>query len=107
MLIIDEKYKEKNGFYDYSVKFKNGRSLTFSNFSLIDINNLRNILFDINIRKDEIRVQLDNEKEEIKMNYKPRLQETGFVSFKSIFMITILFLDIFIVSLWICKILIK
>jgi len=107
MLVIDENFKEKNGYYNYSVKFKSGRKLTFSNFSLLEINNLRNILFDINIRKDEIRVNIDNEKEEIKMNYKPRLQETGFVSFKSIFLMTLLFSDIFMISLWICKLLMK
>ena len=37
------------------------------------------------------------------MNYKPMLLETGFVRGSSIFLLAILFADIFIVSLWFFK----
>ena len=104
LLIIDEKYQldstKKNS--KYIVSFNNGRILSLSNFSILEINNIRNILYNIDLRKEEIRVKLDD-KEEIKMNYKPMLLETGFVRGSSIFLLAILFADIFIVSLWFFK----
>lgn len=108
LLIIDEKYELNSSHKTcyYYVKFKNGRVLSFNDFSIIEINNIRNILFDIHLYKDEIRVNLDNI-EQVKMNYKPRLLETGFISYKVIFLMVLFFLDIFVVSLWICKLFIK
>lgn len=108
LLVIDEKYNYdsvKNTCY-YYVLFKNGRTLSFDGFSITEINSLRNCLYTIRIDSDEIRVNLEEDK---KPKYQPQLnlQTAGFSSFKIIFFITLFILDIFVVSLWICKILIK
>lgn len=108
LLIIDEKYDFDN--YDktcyYYVKFKNGRVLSFNGFSVLEINNIRNILYDIKTYKEEIRVDL-SDTNEIKMNYQPYLPQAGFVSFKYISLMVLFFSDIFMLSLWICKLLMK
>ena len=107
LLIIDEKYEldSQKKYCHYVVKFSNGRTLTFNNFSIVEINNIRNILYNINVRRDEIRIDLD-EHDEVKMNYKPRLQEAGFASHTSLFLMALYFADIFMISLWIFKALI-
>ena len=107
-MIIDEKYdydKVKETCY-YYVLFKNGRMMSFRDFSIIEINSLRNCLYSIRINQEEIRVNLSDDKESL---YQPnlKLQTAGFSSFKTIFFITLFILDIFVISLWICKILMK
>ena len=108
LLIIDEKYEydKVNSTCYYYVLFKNGRVLSFNNFTIIEINKLRNCLYNIRINSEEIRVNLEEEKT---LQYKPNmlLQQFGFSTFKTIFFITLFILDIFVVSLWICKILMK
>ena len=108
MMIIDEKYNydnAKNTCY-YYVLFKNGRTLSFDGFSILEINNIRNVLYNIRINTEEIRVNLKEEKE---MVYKPKLnlQQAGFASYTTIFLIALFFVDIFVIALWICKILMK
>ena len=107
LLIIDEKYEldSQKKYCYYYVKFSNGRILSFNNFSIVEINNIRNILYNINLRRDEIRIELDA-KEEVKMNYKPRLQESGFISHSSLFLMVLYLADAFMISLWIFKVLI-
>ena len=102
MMVIDEKYelKKENNTCHYFVKFKNSRSITFDNFSLLEINNIRNVIYNIKLNKEEIRVDL-NDPNEIKMNYQPRLQETGYASFSSLFLLVLFVSDIIAVSLWI------
>ena len=109
LLIIDEKYeydKVKNTCY-YYVLFKNGRTLTFNGFTIIEINGIRNCLYTIRINSSEIRVNL----EEKELTFKPKsnvlLQQAGFSSFKTIFFISLFILDVFVVSLWICKLFMK
>lgn len=106
-LIIDEKYEldSKNKMCHYRIKFQNGRVITFDNFSIIEINNIRNILYNIEMHKEEIRVEQNNKN--IEMNYRPRLLETGFSSSKSMFLIVIFLLIVLFASLLIFKIFIK
>ena len=99
LIIIDEKYElnsQKNTCY-YAVIFNNGRTLTLHNFSIVEINNLRNILYNMNINQDELHLKLDDE---IKMNYRPRLQATGFASFKILIVAILVFIILFVLSLW-------
>ncbi len=108
LLIIDEKYeydKVKNTCY-YYVLFKNGRIISFNGFSIVEINGLRNCLYSIRINEEEIRINLEPEKETL---YQPMLslQHAGFSTFKTIFFITLFILDILVISLWVCKIFIK
>lgn len=109
LMIIDEKYsfnKNDNTCY-YYVQFNNGRTISFNGFSVLELNNIRNVLFDIKINKEEIRVsEIDEEKV---MAYKPqlRLQQTGFSSYGSLFLIVLFFADILVISLWIFKLIIK
>lgn len=100
LMIIDEKYEDKDGKIIYSIIFNNGRTLSLYNFSMIEINNLRNILYNMNIHKEELHVKVDDE---VKMNYRPRLQTTGFASFKIIALATGVFILLFFISLWIIK----
>ena len=106
-LVIDEKYEldSQNRNCVYLVKFSNGRLLSFNNFSVIEINNIRNILYNITIRQEELRITNDDI-DNIKMNYKPRLQETGFTKSSSLFLMVIFFADVFMISLWIFNLLI-
>ena len=103
-IIIDEKYdydKEKDTCY-YYVLFNNGRDISFTNFNLKETNLIRNYIYSIKIKQDEIRVNVNQESIK-KFNF----QYAGFISLKTIFFITIFFLDIFVVSLWICKLFLK
>ena len=108
LLIIDEKYDYNNidNTCYYYVLFKNGRNLSFHGFSILEINNIRNILYNIKIHAEELRV---NPKEEKEMVYKPQtvLQQTGFASYFTVFLITLFFVDIFVIALWVCKLFIK
>ena len=109
LMIIDEKYdynKNDNTCY-YFVQFNNGRTISFDGFSVLELNNIRNALFEIKINKEEIRVsEIDTEKE---MPYKPRLtlQQAGFSSYGSLFLIVLFFADVLVISLWIFKLLMK
>lgn len=107
-IIIDEKCElDKNNNYVYYIKFANGRIISFNNFSIMEINNIRNILYNIDIRQEEIRiVQNANNSNKIQMNYKPILQPTGYIHSNSIFLMAIIFADVFMISLWIFKVLI-
>ena len=53
-IIIDEKYEvdKVNGSCYYYALFNNGRSISFRNFSLVEINNIRNIIYDIKFKKE-------------------------------------------------------
>ncbi len=106
-LVIDEKYEldSQNKNCMYLVKFSNGRILSLNNFSIIEINNIRNILYNITIRQEELRISNDDT-QNIKMNYIPKLQETGFTKSSSLFLMAIFFADVFMISLWIFKLLI-
>lgn len=107
-MIIDEKYeydKVKETCY-YYILLLNGRTLSFDGFTILEINGIRNCLYTIRIDSDEIRVNMDEEKEP---KYKPqlRMQVAGFSSFKTIFFIILVILDVLVISLWVCKLLMK
>ena len=102
LMIIDEKYdlnNESNICY-YCIKLKNGRIISFEGFSIIEINKIRNLLYNVTLNKDEIRVDLRSPNE-ISMNYEPRLQETGYTSFSQLFLLVLFVSDIVAVGLWI------
>lgn len=105
MIVIDEKYE-----YDklsevcfYSITLSNGRILSFNNFSLNEVNKIRNLVHNINFRPEEIKIKLDDE--EKYGYYKPNvlLGQVGFVSFLTFFVIIIAIVNIFIIALWIFK----
>lgn len=103
LMIIDEKYeynKIDQTCYYYAL-LNNGRVLTFNNFSIEEVNNIRNVLYDIKIQKEEIRVIFDEEEDERPKAY--RLQEAGFTSYRTLFLVTVCFLGILILSLWLFK----
>ena len=107
MMIIDEKYSKKNNNCHYQVLFKNGRMLSLDGFSPLEINNIRNNLYNINFNPEEIR--LDSLNEERKMAYEPKLnlQQAGFTSYTTLFLVALFLTDIFIIALWIFKVLTK
>ena len=105
LMIIDEKYNYDNinGTCYYYVLFNTGRSISFKGFSVFEMNTVRNTLYDIKLRQNEVRITAINE--EKKMPYQPRLrlQEAGFSSYTTIFLIAIFFVDILVIALWIFK----
>ena len=103
LMIIDEKYNDNH----YSVLFKSGRMLSFDGFKVLEINNIRNILYDININSSEMR--LNDLNKEPKLAYEPKLtlQQAGFASFTTLFLVALFLTDIFIIALWIFKALTK
>ena len=109
LMIIDEKYSynNDNGSCNYRILFKNGRILSFNGFAVLDMNNIRNLLYDIKINSEEMRVSNIDEKKE--MVYKPRqtLQQAGFSSFASLFLIVLFFADVLVIALWIFKAIFK
>ena len=109
LMIIDEKYdyNNENSTCYYLAKFQSGRTISFKGFTIIETNNIRNQLFNIKINQDEVRVsEIDEEKQ---MAYKPqlRLQQAGFSSYASLFMIVLFFADLLVIALWIFKIIFK
>ena len=109
LMIIDEKYSYNNvnNTCYYYVLFKNGRVISFDGFTILEMNNIRNLLYGINIHKEEIRVS--NVEEEKEMAYKPRLtlQQTGFTSYATLILAVLFFANILVIALWIFKLLTK
>ena len=64
------------------------------------MNFVRNILYDIKINQNEIRLDAIEEKKE--MAYKPRvrLQQAGFSSYATLFLVVIFFAAVLIISLF-------
>lgn len=108
-IIIDERYEydKENDLYDYFIKFNNGRKIAFCKFELLEINNIRNVIYNIKIQKEEIRVVFEDEHAEEKVNFALRLQQTGYANYVMLLLFSIGFLLIFILSLWIFDIFIK
>ena len=106
MLIIKEEYFNKNN-PQYRVVLQNGRVLSFDGFSVLEINNLRNALYNITIDKEEIR--LDKINSERKMAYNPnyRLAQAGFTSYYTLFLVALYLTDAFLIALWVFKLIIK
>jgi hypothetical protein len=107
LMIIDEKYNydKVNETCYYYVLFNNGRTLSFDGFSVLELNNIRNVLYNIEINKEEIRVSdVDEEKQVV---YKPQftLQQAGFSSYGALFLTVLFFADVLVISLWIFKML--
>ena len=103
LMIIDEKYsnnKIDNTCY-YYVLFKNGRSISFDGFTIIEMNNIRNVLYNIQINKEEIRVSNLDEKKEMAYEPRLRLQQAGFSSYATLFMVVLFIAAILVISLWI------
>ena len=108
LMIIDEKYKSNvNNTCQYYVLFKNGRSISFTGFSILEMNDIRNLLYNIEFDKEKIRIDGLNEEKE--MAYKPRLtlQQAGFSSVATLIMALVFFADILVIGLWLFKVLIK
>ena len=109
LIIIDEKYDyvTYNESCYYYVLFKTGRSISFDGFSVLEMNNVRNILYDININKEEVRVE--EIKEEKEMVYQPRLrlQQAGFSSYVTLLLVVIFFTVVLVISLLVFKSFIK
>lgn len=109
LMIIDEKYSYNNvtNTCYYYVLFNNGRTLSFDGFTVLELNNIRNLLYGININKEEIRVS--DIGEEKQMVYKPqtRLQQAGFSSYGTLFLTVLFFADVLVIALWIFKLLMK
>ncbi len=109
ILIIDEKYNvdNQNNTCYYHVLFQNGRTLTFDGFSMLELNSIRNVLYNININKEELRVS--NIGEEKEMAYKPRLrlQQAGFTSYVTLFLVALFLVDVLVIALWIFKVISK
>lgn len=109
LIIIDEKYNYDNmsSTCYYYVLFNSGRAISFDGFTVIEMNNIRNSLYNIKINKDEIRVS--DIKEEKEMLYKPRmrLQEAGFSSYATLLLMVMFFIDTLVVILWVIKTVMK
>ena len=105
LMVIDEKYSydKQNSTCSYQVVFKNGRIISFQGFSLLETNSVRNVLYGIDINKDELRVS--DVVEEKQMAYKPRLrlQQAGFTSYVTLFLTILVLIGILIGVLIIFK----
>ena len=105
LIVIDEKYE-----YDklhetcyYCIMFANSRILSFKNFSLEEINNIRNLIYDIKYNPNEIKVIVEDEEKTGYYNGNLRLGQTGFAGFLTLFLVVIWFLNVLIITLWVFK----
>lgn len=103
LIIIDEKYE-----YDrlsetcyYCIILSNGRILSFKNFTLNEINNIRNLVYNIDYHPEEIKVVLDDNQKD--GYYRPRmlLGQTGFASFLTLSVVILIIFNVFVLALWI------
>ena len=82
LIVIDEDYEydKIHGTCFYKAVLTNGRIICFKNFTLAEINNIRNILYNANFNISEISINNDIEdKEGFYKNY--RLSEAGFAGY--------------------------
>ena len=103
LLVIDDKYnfnKEKN-ICKYESIFNTGREIIFKNFKLEEVNFLRNVIYNIDIYDNDIRIEVEEKKEEIP--YNARLKVSGFTSYITIFLVSLAAIDIILVILWVYK----
>ena len=103
LLVIDDKYnynKEKN-ICRYESIFNTGRKIIFKNFKLEEVNLLRNVIYNIDIYDNDLRIDVTEKKEEIP--YNARLRVSGFSSYITIFLVALGALDIILIILWIFK----
>lgn len=103
-IVIEEKYSDVNN--NYYILLNNGRMVSFKKFTLVEFNNIRNIIYDIKMYKEDIKIKFEEEMEN-ENKYYFKLQPTGFINFKILSIVTICFIVIFILSLWIFNIFIK
>lgn len=105
LIIIDEKYEydKLNELCYYCIMLSNGRIMSFKNFSLEEVNNIRNLVYNIKYNPNEIKIVL--EKEEKVGYYHPNfaLGQTGFVSFLTFFVVVLGILNVLIITLWVFK----
>ncbi len=103
LLVIDDKYdfnKEKN-ICKYESVFNTGREIIFKNLKLEEVNFLRNVIYNIDIYDNDIRIEVGEKKEEIP--YNARLKVSGFTSYITIFLVSLAAIDIILVILWVYK----
>lgn len=105
LIIIDEKYE-----YDklsetcyYCIMLSNGRILSFKNFTLEEINYIRNFVYNIKYNPEEIKVVLDSDEKSGYYSRSLLLGQTGFVSFLTFFLIILVIVNVLIITLWICR----
>ena len=87
----------------YTITFNNGRTLSFLNFSLSEINDWRNSLYNISIRNEEMRITLPLNETFEKKNL--RLQIAGFSSYLTLLFSVAFLSTVFLTSLLLWKVL--
>ena len=97
-IVLGEEYHDKI----YNIMFNNGRIISLIGFTLFEINEWRNDLFGIEIRKEELRVQKDEMVEE-KNASQYKLQIAGFTSFINLLVTVVIMSIIFVGALLIFK----
>ena len=102
-IVIDDRYKldDEKKTCKYESLLNNGRKFIFNKFTLEEANLLRNIIYNIAVENNELRINLDTKEKEIPYNL--RLKEAGFSSFVTIFLVGLFIVDIIVIVLWIFK----
>ena len=106
MIVIKEEYQSKNNPSYYAI-LQNGRKISFEGFSNLEINNFRNMLYNITINSDIMRLdEIDKEKKMAYVHNKV-LAEAGFASYMTIFLVALYLTDVFLIALCVFKLLTK
>lgn len=107
VIIIDEKYDDNKNKCHYEVIFQNGRKLSLNGFNFLEINRVRNILYNITINSNELHLKNINDEKE--MAYKPLslVAQAGFLATSNVFLIVLYATDLFAIILWLFKVLTK
>ena len=100
-VMIDEDYSYDNqkDCCNYTVKFKNGRVITFDGFSVNYISEIRNSIYNKTLHNSAIDIKIDKDLNYNNLNNKFVPAYTGFASFKSILLISLFFLIVLVISL--------
>lgn len=105
LIIIDEKYE-----YDklseicyYSITLSNGRILSFKNFTLTEVNNIRNLVYGIISSPYQVEILLDEKEKRGYYHPGTLLGQTGFASFLALFFVIITILGVLILTLFVFK----
>lgn len=91
VVLENNSYDKENDICDYNVSFSNGRVIVIKGFSLVETNNIRNVIYDIKYEKNVIRIPYEKPIISIKHS---QMRESGYtgVNFNLLIIIVVLIL---------------
>ena len=70
------RYNNDNGSCNYRILFKNGRILSFKGFAVLDMNNIRNMLYDIKIISSKYAISMGSRRDKYRREDLAKIADT-------------------------------